>query len=191
MTKYEEMCDAAKTARDEFEAYRKRCGVYFWGLIGALQSHCGVPPEKFTFLKWNGEREEARQYLAAEPGMKYTLPGAIDYDELDGFWNLGVLTTLTPDNVFPKQWVTFVLCIKEQNQSPIVKIGLDGKTQVVDLSNVDARNQYCEILSEKIIEAFKGDPTKPAVKTIGFVLGTERPDSGVALSQALVQETNP
>jgi hypothetical protein len=45
--------------------------------------------------------------------------------------------------------------------------------------------------SEKIIEAFKGDPTQPAVKTIGFVLGTERPDSGVGLTQALVQETNP
>lgn len=171
MTKYEEMCEAAKNARKEFLAYQQRSWGYFGAIINGLQTHCGVPVDKITYLKWNGHQEEARQYLAAEEGMKYALPGAIDYDEINGFWNLGILITVTPDNVFPKQWVTFALCIKEQNQTPLVKIGLDGKAQLVQLENLGARNQYCEMIAEQVIKAFS-DPTEPGSKVIGFALGT-------------------
>jgi hypothetical protein len=110
--------------------------------------------------------------LPPEDGGTYVFPGAIEYDETDGFWNLGVLITLTPDNTFPKQWVTFVLHIKEQNQAPLVKIGLDGKTQVVLLENGNARNHYCELLAEQVVKAFS-NPTQPS-KVIGFVIGTSQ-----------------
>jgi hypothetical protein len=174
MTKYEEMCAAAKTARNEFDAYRIRCVGYLGGIIGALQSHCGVPSGKITFLKWDGQREEPRNYLAADPPMKYALPGAMEYDEEDEFWHLGVSISLTENNFFPKQWVSFVLCVREQNQVPVVRTGLNGKAQVVRVDNEDARKKYCETLTDRIVETLR-DPAKPELKAIGFVLGTESP----------------
>jgi hypothetical protein len=85
MTKYEEMCDAAKTARDEFFAYRKRIWGYFGSVINGLQTHCGVPPQQITYLKWNGHQGEARRYEppSDSPTDHYTLPGAIEYDEVE------------------------------------------------------------------------------------------------------------
>jgi hypothetical protein len=172
MTKYEEMCSAANNARKEFLDCQQRCWAYFYSIIGGLEDHCGVPKEKITYLKWNGQRDGTRRYLPAEPGITYTLPGAIDYDETDGFWHLGLRIVLGPDNVAPKPWVTFALCIKEQNQTPMVKVGIDGKPRTIFLDNENARNQYCEIITEEAVKAFS-NPTEPGIKVIGFVTGTE------------------
>ena len=171
MTKYEEMCEAAKSARKEFLAYQERCWGYFFSIIGGLEDHCGVPEDKITYLKWNGLRDEKRRYLAAEPGVTYALPGTIDYDETDGFWHLGLRIVLGPDNVVPKPWITFALCVKEQNQTPMVKMGINSKPQAVHLDDENARNQYCEIITEQVVKSFS-NPTDPGSKVIGFVTGT-------------------
>ena len=46
MTKYEEMCSAAKTARDEFFADRQRIWGYFGSVVNGLQTHCGFPQQR-------------------------------------------------------------------------------------------------------------------------------------------------
>jgi hypothetical protein len=106
MTKYEEMCAAAKVARDEFQAYRQRVFGYFGKVVLSLETHCGVPSEKIDFLKWNGQQGGDRKYLLVESSMP-TWPGAIAYDEIDGYWReIGGHDTYPRPLFHLKSWVS-------------------------------------------------------------------------------------
>jgi hypothetical protein len=189
MTKYEDMCTAAKTAKDEFFAYRQRCWNYFGSVVEGLQMHCGVPSETITYLKWNGQQGDARSYSppSDSPTARYTLPGAINYDEADGFWHLGLNINLSP-NAYPVRHISFLLCANEQNGIPMMRMGLDEKPQMVPFEHVIARDMFCDRLMERLTQVFR-EPIKPATKKIGFLLGTLRPDDSDVLTQAMVQET--
>src|ERR1700677_3812757 len=110
MTKYEEMCNVAKAAQADFIGYRQRSEDHFMLMLDGLQAHCGVPPKSISFLKWNGKQGEARQYLPADSTQIYGVPQALDYDKTDRFFHLGISITLTPGNVLPNDYISFLLC---------------------------------------------------------------------------------
>jgi hypothetical protein len=169
MYDYQAMCDAAAEARNEFLSYRDRCFGYFGTIIKGLIEHCGVPKDQLIYLRWNGLQGESGRYSKADSGA-YLFHSAAVYDESDGTWRLCIQMVLTAANTFPKQHVTFVLFVAEQNGSPTVKIDPNGKPQVVHLHNVAARNAYCETITEQVMQTFS-DPKKPTPKPIGFDIG--------------------
>jgi hypothetical protein len=165
---YQDMCDAARKARTEFFAYRDRCYRYLGMILGGLASHCQVPDDEVKYLKWNEKFGEERWYRPAEEGRVYTFPGATVFDESDGFWHLGVRIGLTPKNEFPKAYVTFVLCVAEQGEAVLVKMGIDAKPKAVLIEEEAARNVLCESIAEGVIAAFAETKKKPSSGTIGF-----------------------
>ncbi len=66
MANYTDMCNAARNAQLQSNALRERAFGYFAKILQGLITHCGVPQEAITFLKWNGEAGAKRCYLPAE-----------------------------------------------------------------------------------------------------------------------------
>jgi hypothetical protein len=173
MPNYQDMCIAAKNAQTEFFAYRDRCFKYLNLIVEGLHSHCGVPDDQITYLKWNGKEGTERWYSPAENGRVYSLPGAVAFDESDGFWHLGLSIGLTPENELPKQRVAFVICVAEQGETVQVKMGIDAKPKTVFIHNEQARNLFCEGIAQGAITAFNEAKKKPKSDTIRFRVNLE------------------
>jgi hypothetical protein len=171
VSNYQQMSEAAETARKNYLAYQQRAWEYFFKIINGLIEHCGVPQDHIAYLKWNGLEGGVGRFRRSEDGGQYTLPGAVTYDIRDNSFNLGVLTYLTPANVLPRQHVSFALWINEKNGLPVVRVGIDGKPLVVRLDDPDTRNAYCSELAKEIVEAFS-TPLEQAPKSIGFDIGS-------------------
>jgi hypothetical protein len=167
MSSYQEMCETAETERKGFLEQRDRCWGYLFSIVSGLLDHCGVPQDQLAYLKWNGLHGTARRYVDAGDDGEYTLPGATDYDTEDGCWHLGVRIGLTPHNTFPKQYVAFVICVSEQNNFPVVKIGINEKLKHVHLSSEGARNLFCDGLVQQAVKAIANRNTRVS-RTIGF-----------------------
>lgn len=103
----------------------------------------------------------------------YEVPmAAAEFNEEDGFWRVAVRILLTPRNVFPPQQVTFVLCVSEDQNSPVVKIGINEKPKHVHLGNENAVKLFCDGLSQLVILAVShpmlAAPNAP--KSYGFAV---------------------
>jgi hypothetical protein len=173
MSKYEEMRDAADTARKNWSQNRDRCWGYISTLVNGLIAYCEIPEplDRITFLKWNEATGERRAYREAEDGMRYTLPGATVFDREDGYWHLGVCVTLSPPGTLPSQWVSFALCVTEHEGKPMVKIGIPGKPRQIDLNDPRQCNEFYESIVDNIKSSFS-DSRKSDSKRIGFVVSS-------------------
>lgn len=166
MTKYEEMCDTARTWVQNSQNRRFRCYEYLGKLFGGFLSYTQIPQSQTRYLRWNGLTDEDSRYEPAEEGMLYALPGAVVRDE-EGFWHLGISLNLAAGvSVF------FALCTSEQEGKPLVKIGRYGKTSQIDLESQEQCNDFYEEMVRRIKDSLE-DPQK-AAKTFGFsVFATE------------------
>lgn len=125
MTKYEEMRKAAVDRQRAWIEMRDRCFSYLGAFAGGLIRYIDVPTDRIEWLK-KAEEEEAR-YSPAEGGGHYTLPGAIQFCEEDGYWHLGLAITLSGPGVFPPLWYGFVVMLKEDGKDVLIKTGLEKK----------------------------------------------------------------
>lgn len=171
MTTYKEMCDVAALTRKEHNDYQQRAWGYFISIVKGLVEHCEIPDDRIVYMKWNGRVGEDRVYSMDRDGGRYTLVGAVDFDLSDGFWHLGVKIILTPANSFPHQYVTFLLCVNEQNKVPTVKIGLNAKPRIMHFENLTERDAFCDEIADSIVKDFT-EPQKPTDGRIGFSVGT-------------------
>jgi hypothetical protein len=174
-SKYEEMCEAAGTARRLREERHNRCLGYLCRIVSGLIQHCEIPEEQIAYSRWDGK---GNTYQRAEEGMKYTVPGAAVLDEEDDYWRLGIRITLTPAGFWLSHIVFAVLCVSEEGRMPLVKISPRGKPRQLDL---DDPNQ-CREFFDGIVETIKKgllDPRKAMSSQIGFVISTERSESSV------------
>jgi hypothetical protein len=166
------MCEAAELARKAWFAQQERCWRYFFSLMNGLIEYSVIPPERITYLCWNGLVGEERNYTGPENGGQFTLPGAVKFDEDDGFWHLGVHIALRPPNHFPPTAVSFVLCVKDQDGQPLLKIGLDGKTSLLNMSDPIQVNSFYDRIIEDVNRCFR-EPNKSKQKSIGFFVEPE------------------
>jgi len=172
MTKYKELQQAQKDAAKSWYDFRERSWRYYFKFIGGLIDYCAIPDAHLTYLKWNLESGEDRRYTEAEGGSKYTLPGALEFDEEGGFWHLGVSITLSEPGHFPVRWVSFLLCINEIEGKPVVRIGLDGKGQTLDMDDEGQRGALYESIVNQWLKMF-AEPRKRKAKTLGFSISSE------------------
>jgi len=170
MSNYQQMCEAAATARKSYLDYQQRVWGYFAAIMNGLIQGCDVPQERIVYMKWNGLEGDDGHFAVADDNTQYALPGAIAYDRRDNSFNLGVLIYLTPANQIPRQHVTFGLWISEKNDVPSIRVGRDGKPKLVPLKDEAARNVFCDEVAQQIVEA-SAFPPKANQKTIGFDIG--------------------
>ena len=172
MSKYDEMARAAANARTDWNQHRDRCVGYLKFLVNGLMTYAEIPPDQVTFLRWNGETGDDRKYSEAVEDDPYTLMDAIALDEADGYWHLGLRISLLHSGALLPRWVSFVLCAAEQDQKPMLKIGVDGKPIQIDLTDAAQCNAFYETIIEGIKQCFRppaADSTSE--KTMGFVVG--------------------
>lgn len=141
---------------------------YLATIVHGLREHCGIPGDKITFLRSNGLPGEERRYSPAEGTARYTLPGAVSFEEEDDYWHLGVSITLSPAGAFPERWIGVVLCVTEDNGKPVVKFGHRGKPRTIDFTNAAETNAlYDDIVA--LLKSKFDDPRKIAKREqIGF-----------------------
>lgn len=93
MTKFEELCAAFKSSRDEYIAYRDACWDFAAHFLNGLISYLDLPGQTVSFIPLNDR----------DPTKNYTLPGAMQLDD-DTFWHLGFgMTIYEAPGVFPQK----------------------------------------------------------------------------------------
>jgi hypothetical protein len=165
-TKYEEMCEAAKSARIKKDQYRERCGKDLGDLFVGFLRYCAIPQASVTFLRWNGSDDEDGAFrLPEEPNMRYTMAGAIVLDA-EGFWRIGVHVDLGVGTIF------FPLLMAEQDGIAVTKVA--GKNLKIDVSNQQECNEFYDQLVSRLKEAFS-DPKKSKSSGFGFIVSSPEP----------------
>lgn len=173
MSKYEELCGVATTKRKDWIAQRDRCWNYLGRLVHGFANYCGIPSDQLRFLRWNGITGDGRAYLDAETGSRYALPGATVFDDEDGYYHLGLRILLSPSNVLPPMWVSFILCVTEKDGKLVARIGLVGEGHQIDLNDLNRCEKFYESIVEKLKESFQ-DSKKKANSKIGFAVSSDR-----------------
>jgi len=177
MSKYEEMARAAATAQTDWNEHRERCLGYLKFIVNGLMTYAEIPADQVTFLRWNGEAGDDRKYSEAVEDDPYTLLDAIALDEGDGYWHLGLRISLLHSGALLPRWVSFVLCAAEQDQKPMVKIGVEGKPIPIDPNDAAQCNAFYETIIEGIKQCFRppadssSQKTSTPQKTMGFEVG--------------------
>ena len=162
MANYSEMRDAALNAQQRFNGMRDRAYGCLGKVVQGLITHCQVPQDKITFLKWNGGLDEQRHYYPADAGQRYSLQGAAVFDDSDGYWHLGIRISLTQ-----LQFVSFALCVTQQDGTIKVKTGVDAKPQTLNIDNEAELRAYCESIADKVIQVY-AEPKSSESRTFGF-----------------------
>ncbi len=162
MANYSDMCNAARNAQLQLYARKERAFASFSKILQGMITHCGVPQEAITFLKWNGEGEENRLYLPAEEGQLYSMQAATQFDESDKYWHLGVRIRLSQ-----LQFVTFALCVGEEDGALKVKAGNGGEPQNFALDSEAEIKMICNSIAEAVILVYS-DPRNSTMKEVGF-----------------------
>jgi len=120
-------------------------------------------------MRWDKD-----QQLYREPdgdNQKYQVPGAIEYDAEGDYWHLSVAITLTPRGSFPRQWVSFVLCVSEADDGkPMARVSLIGQLRQIDFADP----QQCNALYDFIVDSTKRSfrEGQKSAKAIGFAVGS-------------------
>lgn len=165
MTKYEEMRKAAMDRQRAWIEMRDRCFGYLSAFAVGLISYIGIPDDRFEWLK---KAEEEVKYSPPENGNKYTLPGAVQFCEEDGYWHLGLAITLSSPGVFPAQWYGFVIMLKEDGKDIVVKTGLEKKEWRIPPDRIASCNEVFESVAAISLERLvQGSAYQP--RGIGFV----------------------
>jgi hypothetical protein len=167
-SKYEEMCAAAEMARKEWADQSERCSGYMKFIVNGFLQYCGISPDRITLLRRNGASGPDEAYLEKKEGGHYLLTEAIVFDEKDGYWHMGLAITVSQPGVFPPSWFGFAVCVKEKDGQVVVKTGLDGMPQQLDLNQPAQCNGFYEGLA-KICEQSLRDGRKPPSKRLGFL----------------------
>jgi hypothetical protein len=162
MANYNDMCNAARNAQLQTYTRKERAFASFSRILQGLITYCGVPQEAITFLKWNGEGEENRRYLPAEDGQLYSMQAATQFDDSDKYWHLGVRIRLSQ-----LQFVTFALCVGDEDGTLKVKAGDRGKPQNLALDSDTEIKVLCDSIAEAVIQVYS-DPKNSAMKDVGF-----------------------
>jgi hypothetical protein len=160
-SKYEEMCDVAKTARKNWSAHRDRCRQYMATLITGLLRYCGIPNEAVKFARWD---ESSETFIEPEQG-DVAYPALMHFDETADC-RLGVYVTLTPPGTFPARWASFVLFVSEKNEKVYARLGPD-KAIPIDLNNELECAKFYEGIVANIKRAFT-EPPDDRRDSIGF-----------------------
>lgn len=109
-----------------------------------------------------------RRHTEPEDGGKWTFPGAIEFDEDDGYWSVGICVTLTSPGAFPSNWFSFALYVSEDKGQTLAKVGSVGKPRIVDTKD----SAQCALLYDEIVNdvmAFIEEPRRRlSAKKIGF-----------------------
>ncbi|MDR3764444.1 MAG: hypothetical protein P4M01_10145 [Acidobacteriota bacterium] len=163
MANYNDMRNAALKSQQQFNSMQERVYSCFAKIVRGLITYSQVPQDAITLLKWNGSTSDERDYCPAEPGKMFTLPGATIFDDSDGYWHLGLCIGLTQ-----LQFVSFVLCITEQDGAAKVKTGVSGKAQTLNFEDESSVRAYCESICEQAVRVYS-EPTSSASRTFGFL----------------------
>lgn len=88
MSKYDEMCAAAESARNKWFEQRHRCWRCLNLLMGGLEDYCGIPADRITYLHWNGLNGEERNYSRPEGGdpLRFPAPPTLMRKMVSGIW---------------------------------------------------------------------------------------------------------
>lgn len=163
MSKFDEMCSAYVSARNKGIAYRDRSFENLGRLVQGLVSYCEIPESHFCYLPLKETPVEGRQY---------GLAGAIHFDD-DGYWHLG-LQLLLRDNEsqFSQSRILVVLCLCEQDEKVMVKIGANGKERELDMNDesqcVVFYNDVVEIVKRWFSQLRESMEKSGTLRTIGF-----------------------
>jgi hypothetical protein len=167
MTRYEEMRKAAMDRQRAWIEMRDRCFGYLTRFANGLIQYIGVPNDRIELLK---KADGEAQYLPAEEGKHYTLPGAIQFCEEDGYWHLGLAITLSAPDVFPSVWYGFVIMLKEDGKDVLVKTGLEKKEWRIPSDQIGSCVEVFESIAAVSLERLvQGNAYQP--KGIGFLAG--------------------
>jgi hypothetical protein len=132
-----------------------------------------------NLLRWNGAGVEP-QYDEADPGMIYTISGAMQFNEEDQFWHFGLRLALTG-----MQWAIFGLGVADRDGKAMVRIG-PGNARQIDLSDQNQCNEFYDSIVESIKHCYRDDGNI-VPKAIGFCVGGNEEEKGAA--QAVPRET--
>jgi hypothetical protein len=161
-SKYEEMCDVARTARTNWSAHHQRCRQYMASLVVGMLKYCEVPSERVRYLRWNREEET---FSEPEKG-NYFFPSAMVFDDA-GDCRLGLSFVLTPpEERFSEQWAAFGLYLFEKAGKVHAQLGLN-KPMPIDLNDTAQCNKFYDVVVDSIKRAFT-EPQKPGAASIGF-----------------------
>jgi len=163
MSKYEEMWQAAITQQRNFHQQRLRCSQHAVKLINGFQAYCGMPSHNVKLLRWTGDQTAPVPYEEADPGKTYTITGAMQFNEEDGYWHFGVHLDLTQ-----MQWITFGMAISDADGKSLVKFS-GAKPRQIDLNDHSQCNAFYESIVEFVKECYRD--AKPGANRIGFALG--------------------
>jgi len=178
MTKYEEISAAAQQSRTDFFAYRDRSWRNLFALVRGFIDYCGIPDGQISYRRWNGLHGSERAYTRPEDGGQWTLPGAAEFDDDDNYWHLGVHVTLTKPGHIPPNWFSFVLCISEVKGQLMVKIGLPGKPQAIDVTSESELANFFNFVSNEALKLIKEPHRSKVEKKIGFEVTPIEPSGG-------------
>ena len=165
MTGYEEVCDAAKKATQDWQAYRRRACNCFESIVDGLKTSGGVPADKIALLRWNEQTGNDRYYLPYTAG-KSTFSDATLFDPSGGYWHVGIEIA-----VGPSEFIRFPICMREQNGGQFIKLGINYKPRQLDFKNRSEIDVLIVHIVMSLMQAYQ-TPGGSQSRKIGFGVGS-------------------
>jgi len=147
-TKFEELCDAYKTTRQNFFRYRDECVEFFVEVVSSLEKEWGIPNVRYIPLN-----------EPAKPGMMYFPHGATHFDEEAGVFVVGVVFAVySAPNAFPQD--NIVLRLKVRKSGGRFLFGwADRDLSDVGDGNIDLLRPELDELFRVMVAEYPSDPT--------------------------------
>jgi len=142
-------------------------------LVPGFVEYCKIPLDRVTLLRKEDDTGADGQYRESPDGKRYTLPGAIVYDEADDLWQLGVAISVSPVGTFPDRYFSFTVAVTESSGKAMVMTGLDEKQQALDFNQPGELGTYFESLAT-ICNAKLSEASRKSSKSsqFGFALAS-------------------
>ena len=161
MSKFEQLCNAYKSRRDEFFQLRNEAIDFASSIYIGFQEYLDVPDGYAKPVPLNNYR----------PDTQYNIPGSISLEE-DGHWHFGMIITFyMAENIFPQQSVFIDVKFKIIDNGYVVSLGPLPKKFTI-LSKND-HHQFYGYLYDTINDHWKGsvrDILNGSTQTsIGFI----------------------
>lgn len=114
MSKFDDLVEAYKNAREDYINYENLCYEFMIKLLNKLIDFWQCPKEYITWIPLD---------VDVKPNDKYSIPGAMTLKE-DGSWHLGLVINLySKSDVYPQDRILLNIGLKMVGESFMVKLG--------------------------------------------------------------------
>ncbi len=165
MSKFDELCQANATSRNNYFNYVEECRRFARQLINGLLDNWIVPKGNLRYFPTNEEPDSAKNY---------TLAGGLHLDD-DTYCHLGVEMILDENmQTIPQQAISIIFHIKKQDDGRfIVKVDSADPGHLIDANSASDNQQFYDFLFQLIKDNLETDLQRflqsKSTRRIGFI----------------------